>query len=172
MAASAPLNAQAMLGELSGVASAADQRELSDSLGVSSALYLSAADMLKLKAMLEQPDDVAHALRVLQRLSTVPITRQLEETAGILAFLVGLSADETMQAAVEAGEEEAKQAVTLMARIVSTWEAQLTEEQKQREAAQTRQRRDASAEVAPRQQRQKDPNCLACQGRHRPHTCK
>ena len=113
---------------------------------MSSALYLGAADMLKLKAMLEQPDDVAHALRVLQRLSTVPITHQLEETAGvgILAFLVGLSADETMQAAVEAGAEEAKQAVTLMARIVSMWKAQLSEEQKQRDAAQTRQQRNAA----------------------------
>ena len=171
-AASAPPSVQATVDGLSGVADAADQLQLSDSLGVSSALYLSAADMLKLKAMLDAPDDAAHAQRVLRRLSMVPMTVQLDTTTGFLAFLVELSTHETVQAAVQAGAEDAMHATALIARIVSTWEAQLSEEHKQRDAAKAQRRRDANAEAAPRQPRQKDPNCLACQGRHRPHTCK
>ena len=154
------------------MAGAAEQRELSDQLGVSSALYLGAHDMLKLRAMLEQPDNLAHAECVLRRLSSVPMTSKLDDTTGFVAFMAELSGQETVQAAVQAGAEEAVHATALIARIVSTWEAQLGEERKQRDdaAAKTRQRQDATA--APRQPRQKDPNCLACQGRHRPHTCK
>jgi hypothetical protein len=63
--------------------------------------------MLKLHAMLEQPDDQAHTLRVLRRLSTVPITAQLESTTDICALLRELSTDETVQAAAEAGSEKA-----------------------------------------------------------------
>ena len=150
----------------------AEQRALSDSLGVSSALYLGAADMLKLKGMLEEPTDMAHAQLVLRRLSMVPMTCKLDETTGFVAFMAGLSSDETVQAAVEAGAEAAVQTVTLITRIVSTWGAQLGEEQKQLDASRQRLvRRDANAEVAPKQ-KPRDPNCLACQGRHRPHTCK
>ena len=108
---------------LSGVADAAEQRELSDGLGVSSALYLGAADMLKLKAVLEAPNDAAHAQRVLRRLSMVPMTMQLDTTTGFLAFMVELSTDETVQATVQAGAEEAVQAASLITRILSTWEA-------------------------------------------------
>ena len=167
-----PSSDQATVDQLSSVASAAEQRALSDSLGVSSALYLGVSDMLKLQAMLEQPDNLAHAQRVLRRLSMVPMTSKLDETTGFVAFMAELSDQEMVQAAVQAGAEDALRATALIARIVSTWEAQLQEEQKQRDdaALKTRQRQDASA--APRQQRQKDPNCLACQGRHRPHTCK
>ena len=150
------------------MAGAAEQRELSDQLGVSSALYLGAHDMLKLRAMLEQPDDLAHAERVLRRLSMVPMTSKLDDTTGFVAFMAELSGQETVQAAVRAGAEEALNATALIARIVSTWEAQLKEEQKQRDAATNMRQRQ---EAAPPQQRQKDPNCLACQGRHRPHTC-
>ena len=135
---------------------------------------LGASDMLKLQAMLEEPNDMAHAQCVLRRLSMVPMTMQLDATTGFLAFMVELSTNETLQAAVQTGEEEAVHAAALIARIVSTWQAQLSEEQKQRDAAaQTRQRRDANAEAAPhRQQQKKDPNCPACQGKHRAHTCK
>ena len=83
-----------------------------------------------------------------------------------------LLSQEAVQEALQAGAEEAVHATTLIARIVSTWEAQLSEDQTQKDAAQRRQRQDATAEAAPRQQRKQDPNCLACQGRHRPHTCK
>ena len=124
------------LDELSGVADVAEQRELSDN--VSSALYLGASDMLKLHAMLEQPDDQAHALCVLRRLSTVPITAQLESTTGILALMRELSTDEIVQAAVEAGSGEAGQAASLIMRIISVWEAQLEEERQQRDAQQQR----------------------------------
>ena len=163
-------NGQATLHELSGVADTAEQRELSDSLGVSSALYLGAADMLKLKAALEEPNDLAHALRVLRRLSMVPMTTRLDTTSGMVAFLAELQSNETVRAAAEAGGEAAE-AVTLMTRIASTWDAQLEEEQKQRDTQPQRQQ-DANSEAAPKRKRPLDPNCLACQGRHRPHTCK
>ena len=100
--------------------------------------------MLKLKAMLDAPDDAAHAQRVLRRLSMVPMTMQLDTTTGFLAFLVELSTHETVQAAVQAGAEDAVHATALIARIVSTWEAQLSEEHKQRDAAQAQRRRDAT----------------------------
>ena len=64
--------------------------------------------------MLEQPSDRAHALRVLHRLSTVPMTLKLEETTGIAAFMAELKADEAVQAAVLAGINEAVQASDLM----------------------------------------------------------
>ena len=96
---------QATLAGLNGVASTAEQRELSDSLGVSSALYLGANDMLKLKAMLEEPDAPAQVLRVLRRLSMVPMTIQLNNSTDMLEFMVLLSTDDTVQAAVQAGVE-------------------------------------------------------------------
>ena len=94
--------------------------------------------MLKLQAMLEQPDDEAHALRVLRRLSMAPITAQLEATTGLLAFMVEQSTDERLRDAAQAGAEEAARAATLATSIVRAWQAQLAEEQKQREAAQQR----------------------------------
>ena len=126
-AASAPLPAaptsdQATVDELSGVADAAELRQLSDSLCVSTALYLGAHDMLKLRAMLEEPDDLEHAERVLRRLSMVPMTSKLDETTGFVAFMAELSCQETVQAAVQAGAEEAVHATALIARIVSTYE--------------------------------------------------
>jgi hypothetical protein len=166
---------QGTLDELSGVAGAAEQRELSDSLGVSSALYLGASDMLKLRAMLEEPNDLTHALRVLRRLSMVPMTMRLDTTSGMVAFLAELQANETVRAAVQAGAEAAVQAVTLMARIASTWDAQLEEEQKQRDSQIRKQlgRRDANADPLNSRVKKKGPDlCAACQGRHRPHTCK
>ena len=104
-----------------------------------------------------------------------PMTSKLDETTGFVAFMAELSGHKTVQAAVQAGVEEAVHATALITRIKSTWEAQLSEEQKQRDAAQARQqsgRRGADAEGPPKKKPPKDPNCLACQGRHRPHTCK
>ena len=141
---------------------------LSDSLGISSALYLGATDMLKLHVMLEQPDDTAHALCVLRRLSTVPITAQLESTTGILALMRELLTDGTVQAAAEAGSEEAVQAASLTMRIISAWEAQLKEEHQQRDAQRQRSVRPA----AEKRERKKDPNCRACNGAHRVHMCR
>ena len=58
-------------------------------------------------------------------------------------------------------------------RIVSAWERQLEEERAQRSA---RQGPSERAHTAPPPAKTRpivrDPNCLACQGRHRAHTCK
>ena len=88
---------------LNGVASTTEQRELSDSLGVSSALYLGATDMLKLRAMLDEPDTPAQVLHVLRRLSMAPLTIQLNNSTDMLECMVSLSTDGTVQAAVQAG---------------------------------------------------------------------
>ena len=155
--------------ELNRVVDAAEHSALSDRLGVSTALYLGATDMLKLLAMLEQPDDQTHALRVLRRLSTVPMTAQLESTTGFLAFLVEQSTDPRLEAAIEAGVEEAVQVATLAASIVRVWEAQLVEERRQWEAQQRKAQTPAAEKCV---KKKKDPNCRACQGAHRAHTCK
>ena len=108
---------------LNGVASTAEQCELSDSLGVSSALYLGASDMLKLRAMLEEPDSPAQVLRVLRRLSMAPLTIQLNNATDMLEFMVSLSTDDAVQGAVRAGVEGAAEVATLATRVVSVWEA-------------------------------------------------
>ena len=108
-------------------------------------------------------------MHVLRRLSTVPMTGQLNASTGVLSCLEALSADETLQAAVQAGASEAVEADALLARITSAWKAQLEEEQRQRDA---QQQRNLPAAAPARKEKRKDPNCIACQGRHRPHTCK
>ena len=154
------------------MASTAEQRELSDSLGVSSALYLGANDMLKLKAMLEEPDAPAQVLRVLRRLSMVPMTIQLNNSTDMLEFMVLLSTDDTVQAAVQAGVEEAAEVAALAARVVSVWEVQLVDERKQREvSARHVGRQKADADSGKAKKKPKDPSCRACQGQHRAHTC-
>ena len=90
---------------------------------------------------------------------------QLNETTDFLAFMDELSRDETVQAAVQAGVEEAVRAAALIARIVIVCTAQLDEEQMQRDAAQARQRsgRSGANECGghgPKEKLQKDPNCL------------
>ena len=72
------------------MASTVEQRELSDSLGISSALYLGATDMLKLKAVLESTDDRDHGARALRRLAMVPMTATLARTTGIVAYMAKL----------------------------------------------------------------------------------
>ena len=161
---------QTTVHELDGVAGAAEQRELSDSLGVSSALYLGASDLLKLRAVIEDPPDVDHAMRVLRRLSTVPMTSQLDAATGMLSCLSTLAADEAVQEAVHAGAEVAVEAAGMIARIISVWEAQLEEERKQRSAHPPVP--TAKPAPAPKAPRVKDPFCLACQGKHRAHTCR
>ena len=76
-----------------------------------------------------------------------------------------------MQAAVDAGvPEEAVQAVALMARTARVWERQLREQR--RERATRLECGLCVAEPATKEKKAKDPNCAACQGRHRAHTCK
>ena len=167
------MNWQLTLTGLNGVASTTELRELSDSLGVSSALYLGATDMLKLRAMLDEPDTPAQLLHVLRRLSMAPLTIQLNKSTDILNFMVSLSTDGTVQAAVQAGVEGAAEVATLAARVVSVWEAQLEDERKQRDTSvrhMGHQKADAESEKA--KKRPKDPSCRACQGQPRAHTCK
>ena len=88
------------------------------------------------------------------------------------------SADEivqgkTVQAAAEAGVEGAAQAMTLMARTATVWERQLQEQSQERDARLERGQRSAhAAEPVKDKKRVRDPNCAACQGKHRAHTCK
>ena len=164
----APLESgQTRLDDLARVSSGSEVRDLSDSLGVSSALYLGASDLLKLRAMIENPCDVEHATRVLRRLSTVPMTSQLDGATGMRACLASLAGNETMQAAVHEGAEEAVEVAEVIARLIRVWEEQLEEEQRQRNAHAA-----PTPKPAPKPQRVKDPFCLACQGKHRAHTCK
>ena len=142
---------QSTIGELSGVQSVVD---LSDSLGVSSALYLGAHHMLKLRAILEQPDDKAQGMRALRRFSMARLTSKLEEATGILAFMRELSTDETVQDAAQLGEHDALEAVTLSARTVRAWEMHLDEERRQKEATAAKKR---PAPAGARAVKEKDP---------------
>ena len=140
---------------------------------MSSALYLGASDMLKLRAMLEEPDTPAQVLRVLRRLSMVPLTIQLNNSTDMLELMVSLSTDDTVQAAVRAGVEQAAEVATLAARVVCVWEAQLEGEGKQCDAsAKHMGRQHVAADCARAEKRPKDPGCRACQGQHRAHTCR
>ena len=135
--------------------------ELSDALGVSSSLYLGMTDMLKLKAALEEPEDATHVKCTLKRLSMVPMTAALESESGIVACVRELRTDEALQAAAAEGNADAKSISKLMGRLVSAWDAHIAKERESTERAQ------AVAEALA----WKDPSCLACQGRHRAHTC-
>ena len=129
--------------------------------------------MLKLRAMLEEPDSPAQVLCVLRRLSMAPLTIQLNNSTDMLEFMVSLSTDDAVQGVVRAGVEGAAEVATLATRVVSVWEAQLEDERKQRDASvrhMGRLKADAMSEKA--KKRPKDPSCCACQGQHRAHTCK
>mmetsp|Transcript_25568 Transcript_25568/g.64989 ORF Transcript_25568/g.64989 Transcript_25568/m.64989 type:complete len:99 (+) Transcript_25568:150-446(+) len=91
--------------------------------------------------------------------------------ASPVELLVKLHDTDEMRAAVYAGADEAVQAATLIARIISTREAQLEEKRKQQERAQS-ERMPRQATAPPKEKKPKDPKCPAClQGKHRAHTC-
>ena len=164
----APSPRQATIGSLAGVSAAAEQLALSDSLDVSSALYLGATDMLKLKAVLESSDDRDHGARALRRLAMVPMTAKLARTTGIAAYMAKLQFElEQSELDVPGVCEELRSTIESVARIRRTWDTQISEE---RAAEDRRLAREAAAK-APKPPRPKDPECLACQGRHRAHTC-
>ena len=149
-----------------------ERRNLSDSLGVSSAIHLGMADMLKLKAVLDAPDSAAHVDRALTRLAMVPMTAKLERATGVVAMLAELLGTPQLRAAVVAGDTDAIRISKLIELAVGKWGSQLEEERR----AQQQKQDDAAAAVAAREaaaaaKRVKDPTCPACQGRHRPHTC-
>jgi hypothetical protein len=126
------------------------------SLGVSTALYLGAEDVLKLRASLtEHADAPAEQLRVLNRLASVPMTRELCNNTRIdeaVAQLHACPADDVR---------------ALAERVSSAWVTQLREERQQRERK--AQQAQAAAPKAPK--RPRGGSCPACAGQHRAHTC-
>ena len=122
---------------------------LSDALGVSSAVSLGGRDMFKLKGVVDDPGDATHLMNALLRLSTAPMMPELTWT-GIDEAVAQLSGHESADVR------------ELGARITSTWRAQLQQERRRRELA----RRPGPKPPPPSQ------GCKACQGQHRPHTCR
>ena len=138
---------------------------LSDALGVSSAPYLGAHDVRKLLTMIDDATDYMQTEPALRRLSMAHATLALNRTTSMVASLSLFREDEAVKMAVQAGHVEAVSIVRLCTRIVETWQAQLAEECRQREPPP-----QPAGKPGPKP-RFKDPNCAACRGRHRPHTC-
>lgn len=153
---------QSMVDEMAGVLNV---RALSDDLGVSSALYLGAQDMRKLRDMISNASEYKQTERPLHRLSMMPMTLMLDRNTRMVEFVSELLAAETLQAAVRAGDVEAVHIAQLCARIVSAWRAQLEEERRQRQPPP-----QPDGKPGPKL-RFKDPTCPGCKGRHRTHTC-
>ena len=123
---------------------------VSDALGVSSAQRLGVADLSKLRAVIDEPDS-PKLLYVLRRLEVCSLTPGLSRATGIDAAVARLSGHAT----AEVRERSA--------RIASAWSAQLEAELRRRELA---------SRPGPKPSGTGAPGCKACQGRHRPHTCK
>ena len=156
-AAAAPGPArQADIIELAGVAAA------DDSLGVATTLYLGKDDVIKLRDRLADMVCPANAgstrqapamLKVLRRLSTMPLTCALRDETSICETVAALHIHREPDVA-----ELAKS-------ISAMWEKQLAEEQRQKELAAARR---APAPPPP----PKEPlGCPACRGQKRAHTC-
>ena len=116
---------------------------LSNELGVSATLYLGAEDVLKLRALLESSDE-SKTLRVLERLKSVPMTRELRNSTRIDESVAYLR--DSTEGLVSA----------LAARIVEVWEGQMAKEAPQP--------KPKPAVLPPKE-------CPACRGQHRAHTC-
>ena len=68
---------------------------------------------------------------------------------------------------------EARKAASLIENIIRVWKRQLKEQEEQREEHVAHAERQQQGRSAPaREKKAKDPNCPACQGKHRAHTCK
>jgi hypothetical protein len=109
---------QSTISELGGVT---DAQVLSRELGVAATLYLGAEDVLRLRAALERHTEAPEALRrVLERLSSVPLTHELRGSTHI-------------NDAVDALRTHTDDGVrTLATRIMSAWERQLARESQPR----------------------------------------
>ena len=95
-------------------------------------------------------------------MTMVPMTIQLDATSGMTAFFAELQADETVRAAVDAGVEEAVQAVALMARTARVWERQLGEQRQERDTRLERgQRSSHAAGPVMKGKKAKDPMLVA-----------
>ena len=140
-------------------------RALSDELGVSSALYLGASDMRKLRDIISDTSEYTQTERALHRFSMMPMTIVLDRNTSMVEFVSELQTDEALQLAVQAGDVQAAHISHLCARIVSVWRAQLAEERRQRQPPP-----QPVGKPGPKL-RFKDPKCRACNGAHRTHTC-
>ena len=123
---------------------------VSDALGVSSAQRLGAADLRKLRAAIDEPHS-PKLVYVLRRLEVCSLTPELSRATDIDAAVARLSD----HAIAEVRE--------LSARIASAWSAQLKAELRRRELA---------SRPGPKPSGTGALWCKACQGKHRPHTCK
>ena len=106
-----------------------------------------------------------HALDALRRLSMAPMTLKVDHTTGVRESMAQLQATEALQAAAQAGDTQAKRIAELFASILSTWDAQLEEERRQRTP-----KEQPPSKPGPKP-RPRDPSCAACKGKHRGHTC-
>ena len=97
-----------------------DVRALSDELGVSSALYLGASDVRKLRDMISASEH-AKTERALRRFSMMPMTLVLDRNTHMVEFVSDLQTDEGLQSAVQSGDVEAAYISQLCTRIVSAW---------------------------------------------------
>ena len=98
----------------------------------------------------------------------VPMTVKLDGATGMVALMAMLLDDEALQAAVDDGNVEAIGIAELMGRIMSRWEAQLGEERRQREPPP----KPPKAKPGPKPKGTGSSLCDACNGKHRPHTCR
>ena len=123
---------------------------LSDALGVSSARNIGAADMLKLRHLLDEPHNTELVARVLRRLSVAQLSPELSRSTGIDEAVAGLEVHE---------ENGVRQ---LSVHIAAAWRVQAADELRRREMARR---------PGPKPSGTGAHGCRACQGAHRAHTC-
>jgi len=122
---------------------------LSDALKVSSAPNLNAADVLKLVKLIDA-GDMAHVDGALRRLQVVTLTPELQRSTAV---------DQTVMALKRHDNPDVR---ALSETISSAWATQVDLELKRRAAVSKRGRKFTGTGAA---------GCMACQGKHRPHTC-
>jgi len=124
---------------------------LSDELGVSSARNLGAADMLKLRQMIDEASNTELLARVLRRLSVARLSPELSRSTGIDEAVAGLEPPQEDNGVRELCEQ-----------VAGAWRVQVAEELRRRELASRR---------GPKPRGTGAHSCKACQGAHRAHTC-
>jgi len=127
-----------------------DITALSDMLGVSSARNLGARDMLLLRSKIFDSKDTTNLMLVLQRLAMSTLTAQQSASTGIEVAVAGLLQHEHLEVRALSG------------RIGSAWAEQLAEELRHWQLA---------SKTGPKPKGTGSARCLACQGKHRAHTC-
>ena len=126
--------------------------EISDALGVSSAPDLGVRDLLELCRAIDESNGTEHLVCILRRLEVVRVmTPELASRTGIDDAVARLT-----------GHEDARVRES-SARILRSWSTQIAAE---------KQRRKLASRPGPKPSGTGAPGCKACQGQHRPHTCK